>query len=88
MDRRRVRAQPQGAVVVIGGGDKPLQAQIWPRLSRICDRRHSVGPMVVGNHRGEVRGAATDAAGVWGKFRGGAIDEVETRRSTPGSRRR
>jgi dihydroxy-acid dehydratase len=36
-----------------------------------------VGPMVTGQHRGEVLGASTDCRRMWAKHRAGEIDEVE-----------
>src|SRR5439155_450387 len=37
----------------------------------------TVGPMVVGHHKGEVLGACTDCRRLWGKYRAGEIDDVE-----------
>src|ERR1700741_3923158 len=73
-----IRAQPMDAVVVIGGCDKTLPAQIMAAIS--ADLRPvviPVGPMVVGHHRGEVLGACTDCRRLWGKHRAGEIDDVE-----------
>jgi dihydroxy-acid dehydratase len=66
------------AVVVIGGCDKTLPAQIMAAVSAdLPTVVIPVGPMVVGHHKGEVLGACTDCRRLWGKFRGGEIDEVE-----------
>ncbi|MFP5206576.1 MAG: IlvD/Edd family dehydratase [Acidobacteriota bacterium] len=73
-----IRAQPMDAVVVIGGCDKTLPAQVMAAVS--ADLPTVVlptGPMVVGHHRGEVLGACTDCRRLWGQFRAGAIDETE-----------
>jgi len=73
-----IRAQPMDAVIVIGGCDKTLPAQIMAAVSAdLPTVVIPVGPMVVGHHKGEVLGACTDCRRLWGKFRGGEIDEVE-----------
>ncbi|MFC7735707.1 IlvD/Edd family dehydratase [Roseomonas sp. GCM10028921] len=73
-----VRAQPMDAVVLIGGCDKTLPAQIMGAASAgIPAIVLPVGPMVVGHHRGEVLGACTDCRRLWGQHRAGKIDEAE-----------
>jgi len=73
-----IRAQPMDAVVVIGGCDKTLPAQIMAAVSAdLPTVVIPVGPMVVGHHQGEVLGACTDCRRLWGKYRAGEIDEVE-----------
>src|SRR6202167_6570305 len=73
-----IRAQPMDAVVVIGGCDKTLPAQIMAAISAdLPTVVIPVGPMVVGHHRGEVLGACTDCRRLWAKFRAGEIDEAE-----------
>ncbi len=73
-----IRAQPMDAVVVIGGCDKTLPAQIMAAVSAdLPTVVIPVGPMVVGHHRGEVLGACTDCRRLWGKHRAGEIDEAE-----------
>src|SRR5450432_2316624 len=73
-----IRAQPMDAVVVIGGCDKTLPAQIMAAASAdLPTVVIPVGPMVVGHHKGEVLGACTDCRRLWAKFRAGEIDEVE-----------
>ena len=73
-----VRAQPMDAVVLIGGCDKTLPAQIMGAASAgIPAVVVPVGPMVVGHHRGEVLGACTDCRRLWGQHRAGKIDEAE-----------
>jgi dihydroxy-acid dehydratase len=73
-----IRAQPMDAVVVIGGCDKTLPAQIMAALSAdLPTVVIPVGPMVVGHHRGEVLGACTDCRRLWGKHRAGEIDNDE-----------
>ncbi|EHL97385.1 putative dihydroxy-acid dehydratase [Acetobacteraceae bacterium AT-5844] len=73
-----IRAQPMDAVVLIGGCDKTLPAQIMGAASAgIPAVVVPVGPMVVGHHRGEVLGACTDCRRLWGQHRAGKIDEAE-----------
>ena len=73
-----IRAQPMDAVVVIGGCDKTLPAQIMAAVSAdLPTVVIPVGPMVVGHHKGEVLGACTDCRRLWAKYRAGEIDEVE-----------
>ena len=73
-----IRAQPMDAVVVIGGCDKTLPAQIMAAISAdLPTVVIPVGPMVVGHHKGEVLGACTDCRRLWGKFRADEIDEIE-----------
>jgi dihydroxy-acid dehydratase len=56
-----IRAQPMDSVVVIGGCDKTLPAQIMAAVSAdLPTVVIPVGPMVVGHHKGEVLGACTD----------------------------
>ena len=73
-----IRAQPMDAIVVIGGCDKTLPAQIMAAVSAdLPTVVIPVGPMVVGHHKGEVLGACTDCRRLWGKYRAGEIDDVE-----------
>ncbi len=73
-----IRAQPMDAIVVIGGCDKTLPAQLMAALSAdLPTVVIPVGPMVVGHHKGEVLGACTDCRRLWGKYRAGEIDDVE-----------
>ncbi|MDB5511685.1 MAG: dihydroxy-acid dehydratase [Enterovirga sp.] len=73
-----IRAQPMDAVVVIGGCDKTLPAQIMAAASvDLPAIVLPVGPMVVGHHKGEVLGACTDCRRLWGAHRAGEIDEAE-----------
>ncbi|RXF74140.1 IlvD/Edd family dehydratase [Hansschlegelia zhihuaiae] len=73
-----IRAQPMDAVVVIGGCDKTLPAQIMGAVSvDLPTVVVPVGPMVVGHHKGEVLGACTDCRRLWGMHRAGELDEAE-----------
>jgi dihydroxy-acid dehydratase len=76
-----IRAQPMDAVVVIGGCDKTLPAQVMGAASAdLPTIVVPVGPMVVGHHKGEVLGACTDCRRFWAMHRAGNIDadEIET----------
>jgi dihydroxy-acid dehydratase len=76
-----LRAQPMDAVIVIGGCDKTLPAQIMAAASvDLPTVVIPVGPMVVGHHKGEVLGACTDCRRLWSAHRAGAIDEAEIER--------
>jgi dihydroxy-acid dehydratase len=73
-----IRAQPMDAVIVIGGCDKTLPAQIMAAVSAdLPTVVIPVGPMVVGHHKGEVLGACTDCRRLWAKYRAGEIDDHE-----------
>ncbi len=73
-----IRAQPMDAVVVIGGCDKTLPAQVMAAVSAdLPTVVIPVGPMVVGHHQGEVLGACTDCRRLWAKYRAGEIDDTE-----------
>lgn len=73
-----IRAQPMDAVVIIGGCDKTLPAQIMAAASvDLPTVVIPVGPMVVGHHKGEVLGACTDCRRFWSSHRAGEIDELE-----------
>ncbi|WP_427770612.1 IlvD/Edd family dehydratase [Comamonas thiooxydans] len=83
-----VRAQPMDAVVLIGGCDKTVPAQLMGAASAGRPAIQLVtGPMSTGRHKGERLGACTDCRRFWGKFRAGEIDQseiqiVETRLAT------
>lgn len=73
-----IRAQPMDAVVVIGGCDKTLPAQIMAAASvDLPTVVVPVGPMVVGHHKGEVLGACTDCRRLWAAHRADTIDAEE-----------
>jgi dihydroxy-acid dehydratase len=74
-----IRAQPMDAVVMIGGCDKTVPAQLMGAASAGVPAISVVtGPMMTGSHRGERLGACTDCRRYWGMFRAGEIDEAET----------
>ena len=73
-----IRAQPMDAVVVIGGCDKTLPAQVMAAASvNLPTVVLPTGPMVTGRHRGERVGACTDCRRFWGQHRAGGIDAGE-----------
>jgi len=76
-----IRAQPMDAVVLIGGCDKTVPAQLMGALSADVPAIQLVtGPMSTGRHKGERLGACTDCRRFWARFRSGEIDsdEIET----------
>ncbi|SHF73043.1 dihydroxy-acid dehydratase [Kaistia soli DSM 19436] len=73
-----VRAQPMDAVVLIGGCDKTIPAQVMAAASsEVPAIILPTGPMETGHHRGERLGACTDCRRLWGQFRAGQLDEAE-----------
>jgi dihydroxy-acid dehydratase len=73
-----ILAQPMDAVVLIGGCDKTVPAQLMGAASADMPAIQLVtGPMSTGRHRGQRLGACTDCRSFWGKYRAGAIDKQE-----------
>lgn len=73
-----IRAQPMDAVVLIGGCDKTVPAQLMASASANVPAVELVtGPMLTGYHKGVRVGACTDCRYYWGQYRGGAIDAEE-----------
>ncbi len=73
-----IRAQPMDAVVLIGGCDKTVPAQLMGAASAGVPAIQLVtGPMLTGSHEGTRVGACTDCRRYWGNFRAGEIDEAE-----------
>ena len=76
-----VRAQPMDAVVLIGGCDKTVPAQLMGAASANIPAIQLVtGPMMTGRHRGERLGACTDCRRFWGKYRAGEVEREEIAR--------
>jgi dihydroxy-acid dehydratase len=74
-----IRAQPMDAVVLIGGCDKNLPAQVMAAVSaNLPAIVLPTGPMLVGHYKGEVLGACTDCRRFWAQHRAGQIDVAET----------
>src|SRR5215212_5760381 len=73
-----VRAQPMDAVVLIGGCDKTVPAQLMGAASADLPAIQLVtGPMSTGRHKGQRLGACTDCRGFWAKYRAGSVDSDE-----------
>lgn len=80
-----IRAQPMDGVVLLGGCDKTVPAQLMGAVS--ADRPAIclvAGPMITGDYQGERLGACTDCRRFWGEYRAGRLDadevaEVESR---------
>jgi dihydroxy-acid dehydratase len=74
-----IRAQPMDSVVLIGGCDKTLPAQLMALASADLPAVVlATGPMLVGNYKGEVLGACTDCRRLWAQHRAGTIDVAAT----------
>jgi dihydroxy-acid dehydratase len=73
-----IRAQPMDAVVLMGGCDKTVPAQLMGAVSAGRPAIQLVaGPMMTGRHREEKLGACTDCRRFWAKYRAGDIDDTE-----------
>ena len=73
-----VRAQPMDAVVLMGGCDKTVPAQLMGAVSAGKPSiRLVAGPMMTGHHRGERLGACTDCRRFWAQYRAGKVDDSE-----------
>jgi len=73
-----IRAQPMDAIVLIGGCDKTVPAQLMGAASaNIPTIQLVTGSMLTGSHRSERVGACTDCRRYWGKFRAEEIDSNE-----------
>src|SRR5437588_3793288 len=73
-----IRAEPMDAVVLMGGCDKTVPAQLMgadsvgrPAIMLVA------GPMMTGRHRGERLGACTDCRRFWARYRAGEVDAAE-----------
>ena len=73
-----IKAQPMDGVVLLGGCDKTVPAQLMGALSAdkptIC---LVAGPMITGNYQGEKLGACTDCRRFWREYRAGQIDKEQ-----------
>ncbi len=73
-----IRAQPMDAIVLIGGCDKTVPAQLMGAASAGIPAIQLVtGAMLTGSHRSERVGACTDCRRYWGKYRAEEIDDQE-----------
>src|SRR5262249_43301917 len=72
------RAQPMDAVVLMGGCDKTVPAQLMGAVSAGRPAIMLVaGPMMTGRHRGERLGACTDCRRFWARYRAGDVSDAE-----------
>lgn len=74
-----VRAQPMDGVVLVGGCDKTVPAQLMGAFSAGRPAIQLVGgPMMTGRYEGERLGACTDCRRHWSNFRGGdlSVDQI------------
>src|SRR4029078_2339175 len=73
-----IRAQPMDAVVLVGGCDKTVPAQLMGALSA---NRPAIGlvagPMMTSRWQGEPLGGSTDCRRFWAKFRAGEVTAAE-----------
>lgn len=73
-----LRAQPMDAVVLIGGCDKTVPAQLMAAASAGIPAIELVtGPMLNGSHQGTRVGACTDCRRYWASYRADEIDDAE-----------
>ena len=71
-----VRAQPMDAVVLVGGCDKTVPAQLMGAASADLPAVQLLaGPMMPTSFRGERLGACTDCRRFWAMHRAGKVDE-------------
>ena len=76
-----IRAQPMDAVVLIGGCDKTVPAQLMGAASAGIPAIQLVtGSMLTGSHQGTRVGACTDCRRYWGHYRAEEIDADEISR--------
>jgi dihydroxy-acid dehydratase len=73
-----IRAQPMDAVVLVGGCDKTVPAQL---MGAISANRPAIGlvagPMMTSRWQGERLGACTDCRRFWAKYRAGEVSSDE-----------
>ncbi|HXQ68554.1 MAG TPA: IlvD/Edd family dehydratase [Alphaproteobacteria bacterium] len=75
-----IRAQPLDAVVLVGGCDKTVPAQLMGAASAgVPAIQLLAGPMMTGRYRGQRLGACTDCRRFWAQYRAGGIgaEEIE-----------
>lgn len=73
-----IKALPVDAVVLIGGCDKTVPAQLMGAASAGKPAIQLVtGSMLTGSHRGVRVGACTDCRAFWGRYRAEEVDDEE-----------
>ena len=74
----QIKYQPMDAVVLLGGCDKTVPAELMAAVSAdIPAIQVVVGPMSVGSWKGERVGACTDCRRLWSDFRGKRITDED-----------
>src|SRR5256712_8005201 len=77
----RTRAHPMDAVVLVGGCDKTVPAQLMGAASAdVPAVQLLAGPMLPMAYRGERLGACTDCRQFWAKDRAGGVTAAEIER--------
>jgi dihydroxy-acid dehydratase len=77
-----ISALPLDAVVLIGGCDKTIPAELMGAVSADMPAiLISVGPMLAGRHEGGRLGACTDCRRLWAAYRAGALSETDLDRA-------
>lgn len=73
-----IRAQPLDAVILLGGCDKTIPAQLMGAASAdVPAIQFSGGPMANGEYEGRTLGACSDCRYYWQEYRAGKLDEEE-----------
>ncbi len=73
-----IRAQPMDAVVLVGGCDKTVPAQLMGAISADVPAIALVtGPMMTGRLKGERLGACTDCRRFWARYRAGEVSRAQ-----------
>ena len=73
-----IRAQPMHAVVLMGGCDKTVPAQLMGCVSAAKPAVMLIGgPMMTGRYHGERLGACTDCRRFWAMYRAGKVSDEE-----------
>jgi dihydroxy-acid dehydratase len=77
-----VRALPLDAVVLIGGCDKTIPAELMGAVSADMPAIVlPVGSMLAGRHEGTRLGACTDCRRLWAAYRAGSLDKANLNRA-------
>jgi dihydroxy-acid dehydratase len=77
-----ISALPLDAVVLIGGCDKTIPAELMGAISADMPAiLLSVGPMLAGRHEGRRLGACTDCRRLWAAYRAGGLSESDLDRA-------
>ncbi len=73
-----IRAQPMDSVILMGGCDKTVPAQLMGAVSANLPAIMLIGgPMMTGRHNGERLGACTDCRRFWAQYRAGKVSDEE-----------